>query len=453
VLLTRAPRSIQQRIVSRGAYSTSLYIESPLPSHNNRQIQRKLRYNVFAGPPHHNNFHHDYGPQRPLTFCAIMEEFASQLTQELGGKNSQILALNSRAVAQDIRTAALEAELARQKDENARLRAQLKEAAAMSQSSVATTTTAPGVESQSQEVNTKDRQQIGGASSTDRARNDIAVFERAPPTPNFGGVNWQVNQDATTGSRPQQRFSLSGDKRSSLPTESTMKPRDATHGIGSSSTRRQTPDPKMKSQNWAHACISLSDNDDDDDDDPVPGSNQEKVPTTPATRGAGHDTTAPAVRKRRRAADVSPSPSSRVSENLHGPVVGRASQRPPTQLESLEVETTPAKRQRPTPASPYTPQKQTPAKAVQTPAKKRTPMPHPYTPLRVSPFQRLAIATPPSPSPPTQLPKTFRVPRSSGVFMAMASTTQWQHPPRLRANPQLRPPQQIVQPRLPPKQP
>jgi hypothetical protein len=82
-----------------------------------------------------------------------------------------------------------------------------------------------------------------------------------------------------------------------------------------------------------------------------------------------HATATPA-RKRRRAADVSPSPSSRVSENPHGLVVDE-SQRSPTrdQLESLESETTPTKKQRPTPVSAYTPQKQTRVRETQAPGR------------------------------------------------------------------------------------
>ena len=310
-----------------------------------------------------------------------MEDFASQLTQELGGKNSQILALNSRIVAQDGRTAELEAEVARQKDNNARLRAQLEEASAMSQSSVTAITTAPGVESQSSEVLTKDQEQIGGAPSISCARNDAAVFGRASPTEDFGGVNWQVF-NTWISSEPDQR---------AIGAKSLMHTEES----------RTRPDGR----GWARSV----------DRDQAPTSKRMDVASVEDTQ---YHATATPARKRRRAADVSPSPSSRMSEDLHGLLVDE-SQRPPTrdQLESLESETTPTKKQRPTLVSSYTPQKQTRVREMQTPGRNGTRMPHPYTALRVSPFQRRMIAAPPSPSPPTRLPTKFRVPRSSvGIY-------------------------------------
>jgi hypothetical protein len=488
-----------------------------------------------------------------------MEEYASQLTQELGGKNSQIFNLTSRIVAQDSRTTALEAELARQKDEIARLRTQLVEAAAVSQSSVATTTVAPDVEPQSSDVIPMDdeesesavrltkapctdkgkeevkkpaekiveraiktpavdatpnvinlnriynpeklkstveeaksyahdagrpdlaayiegmfQQSLGNARITElfelvlehsateeqtaefqdyvrvwkeklrlakqvaddqqRTRgaiaverivigNDTAVLERASPTPVFSRANERVNESTTTGGQPEQRGSLSDDNRSLQPIISMMKPREESIRRLAARLCRDPTDPRVKSKNWPDGRGLLSD--DDDNEDPVPESKKEKVPVVAAaakhaaTQECG--TTGTPARKRKRAADVPLAPSPGVSKNLQGLDLDDAtegSQRPSTRdhSESQESETSPAKRQRPAPAS-STPQKQPLAGVTQTPAKKRTGLSRPYTPLRVSPFQRLTIATPPSPSLRTQSPTTFKVPRSSvGIY-------------------------------------
>jgi hypothetical protein len=265
-----------------------------------------------------------------------------------------------------------------------------------------------------------DQQRTRGAIAVDRIviGNDTAVLERASPTPVFSRANERVNESTTTGGQPEQRGSLSDDNRSLQPIISMMKPREESIRRLAARLCRDPTDPRVKSKNWPDGRGLLSD--DDDNEDPVPESKKEKVPVVAAaakhaaTQECG--TTGTPARKRKRAADVPLAPSPGVSKNLQGLDLDDAtegSQRPSTRdhSESQESESTPAKRQR---STPDTPQKQVRVRATQTPGRNGTrPTPHPYTPLRVSPFQKLTFATPPSPSLSTQLPTTFRVPRSS----------------------------------------
>ena len=273
-----------------------------------------------------------------------MEEYASQLTQEVNSKNSQILALNT---------------------EVARLSALLEATSAASNPSIAANPTR-GVESQSHEVTTSDKQH-GGAYESDKP-----------------------------GNRPQQR-SLGGDNNPMPPTASTMKPNNSTHES------------------------SLS----DDDEDQIPRPKDEKVSVPDAAKKAvalENTTTAAAARKRKRADEPAPST---LSEKLRGLGIGGSnarSQRLPTRNHPAiqEPEVPLAKRSRPAHASASS-SRQEATDTVKTPIKKRTKPPHRYTPLRESPFKNLIHPTPPSPSPaapttptPNQFPSTFRLPPGSG---------------------------------------
>jgi hypothetical protein len=273
---------------------------------------------------------------------ATLGEFASQLTQEFGDRDSQIVRLE---------------------EENARLHALLDAATAASSNTTAATL---GVESRFSGVANETRQQSEN-SLLDEAC-DVTEVDGGP-SPRFPGA-------------PSGRAN--------------------NHRRMGNSIRRQ---------DWSS----------DDDEDPIPVPKKEKAPVTAAAKNAATRTSildpAAETNKRKRAAEPSSSSSSRLSESLNGLVVNESNTR------SQQNEARPAKRTRPehnTTAFAARPRRP-PVKPVETPVKKRTQPPHPYTPLRESPYENLIHPEPPSPPPPmpaptptpNQFPATFRLPAGS----------------------------------------
>ena len=224
-------------------------------------------------------------------------ELASQLSQEFGDRDSQILRLEV---------------------ENARLRALL-EAATSHNPDFTTTNATPNVQPQSREVTAETRQQS----------EDALMDEACDVT----GVD--------------------GDRSHRLPEVAS----------GRSSITRRT-----------ECSFHYQNPSSDDDEDPIPRPKKEKAPLTAAAKDAPARTShlgatvAAESSKRKRA------PSTFVY---------------PTSQASQENETRPAKRSRP-PLAASSRLKEVPTTNKQTPTKKRTHLPHAYTPLQKSPFQSLA---------------------------------------------------------------
>jgi hypothetical protein len=296
-----------------------------------------------------------------------MGELASQLTQEFGDRDSQILRLeaeNARLRAFEVEKVELEAKNARLRTlegENARLRALLEAAAPSNKPSFTTTNATPDVELQSRRVTAEDRQQ-----------SEDALVDEACDVTEVDGSRSPRFPEVASG-----RFS---------------------------NTRR--------TGNSIHYQNSSS----DDDEDPIPLPKKEKASLTAAaaknalsrTSHLGATATTGA-NKRKRAAGSSF--SSRLSESLQGLGVDEStvrSQRPPTFVHptSQSSQTRPAKRSRPSLAA-SSRQKQVPTTNKQTPAKKHTHVPHAYTPLQKSPFQKLSNATAPPPPRKNQQPSNF----------------------------------------------
>jgi hypothetical protein len=248
-------------------------------------------------------------------------EFASQLSQEFGDRDSQILRLEV---------------------ENARLRALL-EAATSHNPDFTTTNATPNVQPQFREVTAETRQQS----------EDALMDEACDVT----GVD--------------------GDRSHRLPEVAS----------GRSSITRRT-----------ECSFHYQNPSSDDDEDPIPRPKKEKAPLTAAAKDAPARTShlgatvAAESSKRKRA------PSTFVY---------------PTSQASQENETRPAKRSRP-PLAASSRLKEVPTTNKQTPTKKRTHLPHAYTPLQKSPFQRSSNATAPPPPLKKQQSSSYRYSGSSG---------------------------------------
>ena len=284
--------------------------------------------------------------------------FASQLSQELSNRDSQI----SKLAAENSRLRALEGE-------NARLRALLEAVAASNNSNPATTTDIPSVESQPRVLTAEDRQQTEDA-LLDEAY-DVTEAEGAKSPQLVGGASGRLNNNRTWMGSSFHRQSLSSD----------------------------------------------------DDEDPIPMPKKEKAPFTTAAKDAAPRTSSMAAaawvaKKRKRAPESSFSTSLRLSESLSGLAVDESRARVQSlpsfnHPASQESEARPAKKPRGH-RGPIHPPSKAPGTAVQTPARKKTRPPHPYTPLGKSPFQAFRHhATPPPPPRKRQLPSTFRFPGSS----------------------------------------
>lgn len=197
-------------------------------------------------------------------------------------------------------------------------------------------------------------------------------------------------------------------------------------GVTSARAKNRMPGRTERSTHQREHRSYIRDNsssDDDEDPIPIPKPKKEKAAAAGPTN------------KRKRAADSSS--SSKLSETLKGLAVDGSyarSKRLPTRSNytaDQQSEVPPRKRPRPTPASPSG-SKQNPANTVQTPSKKRTVPPHPYTPLQESPFKHLTHPTPPSapsapsapPPKPKRLPSTFRFPASSSSSSNAIGTNQ-----------------------------
>ena len=275
-----------------------------------------------------------------------MQDFHSQLTQELDDRDSQISRLEG---------------------ENARLRALL-EAVAVSNKSVpassittTTTTDTPGVESQPRVITAEDQRQTE-EDLLDEAC-DVTEVGGAQPPQLVGRASGQLNSNRRIGTT-------------------------------------------FRRPNWSS----------DDDEDPVPVPEKEKAPVVAAAKDAAKA----GANKRKRATESCSSSYSKLSESLSGLAVDELRARDQSlpasdQSDSQESDTRsqhPAKKPRPSGRT-----KKPLARNTQTPTKKQTRPPHPYTPLGKSPFQRSpGRATPPPPPPPPkqQTSLTFRYPGSSG---------------------------------------
>ena len=285
-------------------------------------------------------------------------ELASQLTQEFGDRDSQILRLEAENArlreleVENARLRELEVENARSREvegENARLRALL-EAAAAARIPSCTTPATLGVQSQSRAVTSEDRQQSEDSLLDEACDVTEADGGRSPALP--GVPSGRVNHNRSMGNS-FHRNNLSSD----------------------------------------------------DDEDPIPvrKPKKEKVPVT-ATAGAN---------KRKRAAESS-SASARLSESLDGLVVDESnatSQRQPTFVHpaSQENDTWPAKSARLGNGA-ASKRRRRPVRPPKTPAKQHAHPPHAYTPLEKSPFQKTTL--PPPPSRKQQQSSKFRYPGS-----------------------------------------
>jgi hypothetical protein len=194
---------------------------------------------------------------------ATLGEFASQLTQEFGDRDSQIVDLK----AEITRLRALEVD-------NARLRAELDAARASSNSGISsnTATATLGVESQSRGVANENRQQSEKSLLDEACDVTEADGGRSPRFP--GVASGRVNSNSRIGN-------------------------------------------SFRRQNWSS----------DDDEDPIPVPKKEKAPVSAAAKKAVTQTSILAGANKRKRAAESSSSSARLSESLNGLVVDESNAR------------------------------------------------------------------------------------------------------------------------------
>ena len=350
----KRPTLRQEHQLQRGLLSTSSLEQQPLLLVQATRVRPPLTQatdkassatespSQRKGSSHLSNFHrpssatprpsaHEMAPNSLKT----VGELASQLSQEFGDRDSQILRLEV---------------------ENARLRALL-EAATSHNPDFTTTNATPNVQPQSREFTAETRQQS----------EDALMDEACDVT----GVD--------------------GDRSHRLPEVAS----------GRSSITRRT-----------ECSFHYQNPSSDDDEDPIPRPKKEKAPLTAAAKDAPARTShlgatvAAESSKRKRA------PSTFVN---------------PTSQASQENETRPTKRSRP-PLAASSGLKKIPTTNKQTPTKKRTHLPHDYTPLQKSPFQRSSNATAPPPPREKQQSSNFEYPCSSYSSEGVSKNTNTARP-------------------------